>query len=66
MVQFLDSEIVKMDKKIQDAETVEMVWFLDPEIIEKVDKSFMSPSIALPAQLVFVFSYEAFPYMGQT
>ena len=27
--------------KILDAETVEMVWFLDPEIVEKVNKSFM-------------------------
>ena len=33
-------EIVKMDPEI-----VEMVRFLDPEIVEKVDKSFMSFSL---------------------
>ena len=30
-----------MDKKILDPDIVEMVLFLDPEIVEKVDKSFM-------------------------
>ena len=31
ILQFLDPEIVEMDKKILDPEIVEMVQFLDPE-----------------------------------
>ena len=45
MVQFLDPEIVKMDKRNLDAETVEMVWLLDPEIVEKVDTSFVTLTV---------------------
>ena len=41
ILQFLDPEIVKLDKKILDPEIEEMVRFLDPEIVKKVDKSFM-------------------------
>ena len=41
ILQFLDPEIVKLDKQFLDPETLEMVRFLHPEIIEKVDKSFM-------------------------
>ena len=46
ILQFLNPEIVKMDKKFLDPEIVEMVWFLDPEIAEKVDKSYIH-SLAL-------------------
>ena len=42
ILQFLDPEIVKMDKIILDPETIEMVGFLGPEIVEEVDKSFMN------------------------
>ena len=31
-----------MDKIILDPETIEMVGFLGPEIVEEVDKSFMN------------------------
>ena len=34
-------ECRRINAKIQDPEIVEMVWFLDPEIVEKVGKSFM-------------------------
>ena len=44
ILQFLDPEIVKMDKKYLDPETSEMVRFLDPEIIEKVNKSYIDNS----------------------
>ena len=30
-----------MDNKVHNPETLEMVRFLDPETVEKVDKSFM-------------------------
>ena len=54
ILQFLDPEIVNMDKiisgsrncrngrtKFLDPEIVEMVRFLDPEIVENVDKSYI-------------------------
>ena len=56
-------------KKLMDPEIVEMVRFLDPEIVEKGDKSLIlknlnssvvslaqlvPPSVALPVPLVFI------------
>ena len=43
ILQFLDPEIVEMDKKILDPEIAEMVQFLDPEIANILQ--FLDPEI---------------------
>ena len=43
ILQFLDPEIIEMDKKILDPEILEMVQFLNPEIAEILQ--FLDPEI---------------------